>query len=249
MSGRHEPDGRGRTPAMTRTRTEDELRAIAERASREHADDSAEELMAWAARTFGRAMAVACSMAADTAVTDLASRALPGGDVLFLETGYHFPETEDLRTDLPILQDITLVELRPDQSVAEQDAQYGPRLYERDPNACCHLRKVVPLNRALAGYEAWVTGIRREDNALRAHAGLVEWDGSHRMVKLNPIAAWSADELFAYVDAHGVPVNPLLGQGYPSIGCATCTRRVAPGQDPRSGRWAGLTKTECGIHL
>ena len=116
-------------------------------------------------------------------------------------------------------------------------------------HACCHLRKVVPLNRALAGYEAWVTGIRREDNALRAHAGLVEWDESHRMVKLNPIAAWSADELFAYVDAHGVPVNPLLGQGYRSIGCATCTRRVAPGQDPRSGRWAGLTKTECGIHL
>lgn len=234
---------------MARTRTEDELHAIAEEASREHARDSAEELMSWAAQTFGPGMAVACSMAADTVVSDLAARALPGVDVLFLETGYHFPETEDLRTDLPYLQRINLVELRPDQSVAEQDAQYGPRLYERDPNACCHLRKVIPLNRALAGYEAWVTGIRREDNALRAHAGLVEWDERHRMVKLNPIAAWSTDELFAYVEEHDVPVNPLLGQGYPSIGCATCTRRVAPGEDPRSGRWAGLTKTECGIHL
>lgn len=234
---------------MTRIRTEDELHAIADQAAREHARDSAEELLAWAARTFGRSLAVACSMAADTVVSDLAARALPGVDVLFLETGYHFRETEDLRIDLPVFQEINLIELRPDQSVAEQDAQYGPRLYERDPNTCCRLRKVIPLGRALAGYEAWVTGIRREDNDLRARAGLVEWDKSHKMVKLNPIAAWGADELFEYVGAHGVPVNPLLGQGYPSIGCATCTRKVAPGQDPRSGRWAGLTKTECGIHL
>ena len=234
---------------MTRTRTEAELRAIADRAAQEHADDTAEELLAWAAQTFGHSLAVACSMAADTVVSDLAARALPGVDVLFLQTGYHFPETEDLRNDLPIFQDINLVELVPDQSVAEQDEQYGPRLYERDPNRCCRLRKVIPLNRALAGYEAWVTGIRREDSALRASTGLVEWDERHAMVKLNPIAAWSSEDLFAYVEDRGVPVNPLLGQGYPSIGCAVCTSRVEPGQDPRSGRWAGLTKTECGIHL
>ena len=234
---------------MTRTRTEAELRAIADRAAQEHADDTAEELLAWAAQTFGHSLAVACSMAADTVVSDLAARALPGVDVLFLQTGYHFPETEDLRNDLPIFQDINLVELVPDQSVAEQDEQYGPRLYERDPNRCCRLRKVIPLNRALAGYEAWVTGIRREDSALRARTGLVEWDERHAMVKLNPIAAWSSEDLFAYVEDRGVPVNPLLGQGYPSIGCAVCTSRVEPGQDPRSGRWAGLTKTECGIHL
>lgn len=234
---------------MTRTRTKDELRTIAEQAAQEHAHDTAEELMAWAAQTFGDSMAVACSMAADTVVSDLAAKALPGVDVLFLQTGYHFPETNDLRVDLPVFQEIDLVDVLPDQSVAEQDEQYGPRLYERDPNLCCELRKVAPLNRALAGYEAWVTGIRREDNALRAHAGLVEWDERHGMVKLNPIAAWSTDELFAYIEEHGVPVNPLLGQGYPSIGCAVCTRRVAPGEDPRSGRWAGLTKTECGIHL
>ncbi|RLP11000.1 phosphoadenylyl-sulfate reductase [Propionibacterium australiense] len=234
---------------MTRTRTEAELRAIADRAAQEHADDTAEELLAWAAQSFGHSLAVACSMAADTVVSDLAARALPGVDVLFLQTGYHFPETEDLRNDLPILQDINLVELVPDQSVAEQDEQYGPRLYERDPNRCCRLRKVIPLNRALAGYEAWVTGIRREDSALRASTGLVEWDERHAMVKLNPIAAWSSEDLFAYIEDRGVPVNPLLGQGYPSIGCAVCTSRVEPGQDPRSGRWAGLTKTECGIHL
>ena len=139
--------------------------------------------------------------------------------------------------------------MTPVQTVAEQDAEYGEKLYERNPTLCCQLRKVEPINRELAGYEAWVTGIRREDNANRAHAGGVEWDETHQMVKVNPLAAWSFDDVLEYASIHQVPINLLLTAGYPSIGCEPCTQPVAEGEDPRSGRWAGIAKTECGLHL
>mgnify|MGYP000960483470 FL=1 len=232
-----------------RTRTPEELRAIAERAGRDLAEASAEEVVVWAARTFGCSLAVACSMAGDTVLPHLVARALPGVDVLFLQTGYHFAETLGTRDALAQVIDARIIDVLPAQGVAEQDAEYGPRLYERDPTLCCRLRKVDPINAELTGYEAWVTGIRREDNALRANARLVEWDTAHQMVKVNPLAAWSFDDLVDYAGTHSVPVNLLLTDGYPSIGCAPCTRRVEPGEDPRSGRWAGLAKTECGLHL
>lgn len=232
-----------------RTRTPEELQAIAERAGRELAGASAEDVVAWASATFGHALAVACSMAGDTVLPHLVARALPGVDVLFLETGYHFAETIGTRDALATVVDARIIDVLPAQTVAEQDAQYGPRLHEQDPSLCCRLRKVDPINSELAGYEAWVTGIRREDNALRANAGLVEWDAVHKMVKVNPLAAWSFDDLVGYAGANSVPVNLLLSDGYPSIGCAPCTRRVEAGEDPRAGRWAGLAKTECGLHL
>jgi phosphoadenosine phosphosulfate reductase len=188
-------------------------------------------------------------MAADTVLPHLVSRRAPGVDVLFLDTGYHFPETIGTRDALAAVLDIRVVDVVPAQTVAEQDAAFGPRLYERDPARCCALRKVEPLNSELTGYEAWVTGIRREDNALRANAAAVEWDAVHQMVKVNPLVAWTFDDVIGYAAANAVPVNLLLTDGYPSIGCAPCTRQVAPGDDPRSGRWAGLAKTECGIHL
>jgi len=188
-------------------------------------------------------------MAADTILPALVSQTSPGVDVLFLDTGYHFPETIGTRDALKQAFDVTIVDVTPKQTVAEQDAAHGKDLFARNPELCCHLRKVEPLAEQLAGYEAWVTGIRREDNALRADAQLVEWDETHQMIKLNPIAAWSFDDVLNFASEHGVPVNPLLTDGYPSIGCAPCTRRVAPGEDPRAGRWAGLAKTECGIHL
>ena len=169
--------------------------------------------------------------------------------MLFLQTGYHFAETLGTRDALAQVIDARIIDVLPAQDVAGQDAGYGPRLHERDPSLCCRLRKVDPINAELTGYEAWVTGIRREDNALRANAGLVEWDTAHQMVKVNPLAAWSFDDLIDYAGTHSVPVNLLLTDGYPSIGCAPCTRRVEPGEDPRSGRWAGLAKTECGLHL
>ena len=131
----------------------------------------------------------------------------------------------------------------------QQDAAHGERLYERDPNACCALRKVEPLARGLAPYTAWASGIRRDEATTRRDIGVVEWDAKRSMVKVNPIAAWTQTDVDAYVAEHGVLVNPLAYDGYPSIGCAPCTRRVAPGEDPRSGRWAGTTKTECGLHV
>lgn len=234
---------------MSDRRDADTLRALAQDAAVRFAEADADTVLAWAADTFGSRLAVACSMAGDTVVPALVSRHAPGVDVLFLDTGYHFAETRGTRDALAASEAITVIDVLPRQSVAEQDATHGPRLHDRDPALCCGLRKVEPLARALAPYEAWVTGLRREDNPLRANAGLVEWDTSHQLVKLNPLAAWSFDDLLDWAQEHGVIVNPLLGEGYPSIGCAPCTRQVAPGEDPRSGRWAGIGKTECGIHL
>ncbi|MBK7821858.1 MAG: sulfate adenylyltransferase subunit CysD [Tessaracoccus sp.] len=232
-----------------RRRSAAELEAIAREAAVRFADATADEVLAWAATTFGDSLAVACSMAGDTVVPHLVAQHSPGVDVLFLQTGYHFPETIGTRDALPLSADVTIVDVLPVQSVAEQDATFGAKLHDRDPSQCCALRKMEPINRELASYEAWVTGLRREDSPLRADTPLVEWDSAHQMVKLNPIAAWGFDEVLNYAGAHGVPVNLLLTQGYPSIGCAPCTRPVAPGEDPRAGRWAGLAKSECGLHV
>ncbi|MFV0406671.1 MAG: phosphoadenylyl-sulfate reductase [Propioniciclava sp.] len=226
-----------------------ELEQLATEAGSRLATADAHTVLAWAAETFGDALAVACSMAGDTVVPHLAAQQAPGVDVLFLQTGYHFPETIGTRDALASSADITLVDVWPIQTVAEQDADYGSQLHDRDPARCCALRKVEPINRELASYEAWVTGLRREDSPLRTDTPVVEWDSAHQMVKINPIAAWSFDELLDYASAHGVPVNLLLTEGYPSIGCAPCTRPVADGEDPRAGRWAGLAKTECGLHV
>lgn len=235
-------------------RPAEELQALVEDAARylggegSGPEASAEEVIAWAARTFPGTLAVACSMA-DAVLPHLVARQVPGVDVLFLDTGYHFPETYGTRDAVAASLEVRVVDVLPALSLEEQDAAWGPRLYERDPTRCCALRKVEPLQRALTGYEAWVTGVRREDAATRTHTPLVTWDSSRNLVKINPLAAWTLDDLLAYAEEHRVVVNPLLADGYPSIGCQPCTRRVAPGDDPRSGRWAGFAKTECGIHL
>ena len=232
-----------------RARTTEELQALAAAASERFADATAEEVVAWAGETFGSSLAVACSMAGDTVLPHLVAGVVPGVDVLFLDTGYHFPETIGTRDALAEVIDARIVNVLPKQTVAEQDAEYGAKLHDRNPTLCCQLRKVDPIDGELEGYEAWVTGIRREDNALRANAQLVEWDARHHMVKINPLAAWSFDDVIDYATGNGVPINLLLTEGYPSIGCAPCTRPVAPGEDPRAGRWAGAAKTECGLHL
>ncbi|MFZ1412209.1 MAG: phosphoadenylyl-sulfate reductase, partial [Micropruina sp.] len=221
----------------------------AEAASVQLADASADEVVTWAAETFGDSLAVACSMAGDTVLPHLVSQHAPGVDVLFLQTGYHFAETIGTRDALAGTIDARIIEVLPIQTVPEQDAEYGEKLWSRNPTLCCQLRKVDPINRELASYEAWITGVRREDNALRANTPLVEWDAKHEMVKINPIAAWTFDDVLDYAGSNGVPINLLLTDGYPSIGCEPCTRQVAPGEDPRAGRWAGLAKTECGLHV
>jgi phosphoadenosine phosphosulfate reductase len=208
---------------------------------------SAEEIAGWAVRSFGRDLIVAASMQ-DTILPHLFAERLPGVEVLFLETGYHFAETLQTRAEVQRTLPVTIVDAMPRQSVAEQDAEYGPRLHDRDPNLCCFLRKVEPLARTLEGRAAWVTGVRRVEAPTRAHTPAVVWDDKHDLVKVNPLVTWSDEDVEAYQFAHDLPRNPLTLQGYPSIGCAPCTRKVAPGEDPRAGRWSGKDKTECGIH-
>jgi len=238
-------------PPRRRARTEAELRALAEEGQRLFGDargvDGALAVLRWVADELGRGVAVASSMA-NAVLPHLASRALPGVDVLFLETGYHFAETLGTRDAVAQTMDVPVVDVRPSLSVPDQDARYGARLHDRDPGLCCAIRKVEPLRAELATYDAWVTGVRREEASTRTGAPVVQFDEKHGLLKVNPIAAWSWDELVGYAEEHGVLLNPLLLDGFPSIGCAPCTQRVEPGADPRSGRWAGLGKTECGIH-
>jgi phosphoadenosine phosphosulfate reductase len=233
---------------MTTTTRSEELKALAETASAELADASAEQALAWAVERFGDDLIVASNMQ-DAVLIDLATKVKPDIDVLFLETGYHFAETIGTRDAVAhVYPDITVVNAKARQSVAEQDAEYGPRLHERDPNQCCHLRKVVPLRATLANYSCWVTGVRRVDAPTRANTPIVTWDDRNGLVKVNPIAAWTDEEFNDYIREHGILENPLVSAGYPSIGCAPCTAKVAAGADPRSGRWAGQSKTECGLH-
>ena len=205
-------------------------------------------VLRWAGETFGDDFAVTSSMA-DGLLSHLASRAVPGVNVVFLDTGYHFAETIGTRDWVSGVMPITLVNVQPAQTVAEQDAEYGGKLHDRDPDLCCSLRKVQPLAKALAGYTAWGSGVRRDESPTRAGTRVVDWDAKRGMVKVNPLAAWTQDDVDAYITEHRVPVNPLQEIGYASIGCAPCTRPVAPGEDPRAGRWAGRGKTECGLHL
>lgn len=232
---------------MSTTTDTGALRALAERAEREFAGASAAEVIDWTVRTFADRFTVAANMQ-DAVLVDLVSRARPGFDVLFLETGYHFAETIGTRDAVAtVYPEARIVDARAARSVAEQEAELGP-LYRTDPSRCCHLRKVVPLRETLAGYDAWVTGVRRVDAPTRAGTPLVQWDERNGLVKVNPIAAWSDAEFDDYVAEHGVLRNPLVDAGYPSIGCAPCTAKPLPGQDARSGRWAGQGKTECGLH-
>ena len=225
-----------------------DYKTLAERASKELADATAEEALRWTVDTFGDDFIVASNMQ-DAVLIDLATKVKSDVDVLFLETGYHFPETIGTRDAVQtVYPDVKIVNAQAEQSVAEQDAEYGEKLHDRDPTLCCNLRKVVPLRNTLANYSAWVTGVRRVDAPTRANTPIVTWDDRNGLVKVNPIAAWTDDEFNGYIREHGILENPLVSIGYLSIGCAPCTARVAPGQDPRSGRWAGQSKTECGLH-
>ncbi|MFD4989301.1 phosphoadenylyl-sulfate reductase [Streptomyces sp. NPDC058374] len=234
-------------PAAAPDTGDEELRALAERAGAELEEASALEIVRWAADTFGERFCVTSSME-DAVVAHLASRVRPGVDVVFLDTGYHFPETIGTRDAVSAVLDVNVLTLTPRQSVAEQDAEYGPKLHDRDPDLCCALRKVKPLEEGLSGYAAWATGLRRDESPTRAKTPVVGWDARRRKVKVSPIARWSQDDVDAYVSEYGVLTNPLLTDGYASVGCAPCTRRVAAGEDARAGRWSGTGKTECGLH-
>jgi phosphoadenosine phosphosulfate reductase len=224
-----------------------DLKALAEAAAAELADATAAQALDWTARTFGNNWIVASNMQ-DAVLVDLAVQFKRDVDVLFLETGYHFAETIGTRDAVAtVYPDVRIVNAAAEQSVADQEAEFG-LLNKTAPDRCCNLRKVVPLRRTLAKYDAWVTGVRRVDAPARAGTPIVTWDDRNGLVKINPIAAWTDDEFNGYIAEHGVLENPLVADGYLSIGCAPCTAKPLPGQDARSGRWAGSAKTECGLH-
>ncbi|MBX6378121.1 MAG: phosphoadenylyl-sulfate reductase [Clostridia bacterium] len=211
---------------------------------------TAQTVVAWAGRTFGARVALACSFGAeDMVLLDLCSRQQPPIGVFYLDTGLLFDETYELIREAEArYPDVPIRRVTPALTIEEQATCHGPELWRRDPDRCCHLRKVEPLREALRGLDAWITGIRRGQTPTRAGAGVVEWDVRNGLVKVNPLATWTWQDVWDYIHAHDIPYNPLHERGYPSIGCAPCTRAVRPGEDPRAGRWAGFQKTECGLH-
>jgi phosphoadenosine phosphosulfate reductase len=237
--------------------SEDELRKFAARGAAELEGASAADMLRWTEQNFGGVNGprggatcnyVVASNMQDAVLVDLAAKVRPGVPVLFLDTGYHFVETIGTRDAVESVYDIRVLNLSAEHSVAQQDELLGKDLFARDPGECCRLRKVVPLGKTLSGYSAWVTGIRRVEAPTRANAPLVSFDEAFKLVKINPLAAWTDEDMQNYIDEHDVLVNPLVYEGYPSIGCAPCTAKPIEGADPRSGRWQGLAKTECGLH-
>ena len=200
---------------------------------------AASQVIAWAAETFGPALSLAASMT-DAVLIDLATKVAPAIEVVFIDTGYHFPET---------LETVETVRRRYGLNLRMMTVpHHAEALWEKDPENCCSAVKVGQLDRALAGKAAWMSGLRRDEAETRANAPIVGRD-MRGLVKVNPLATWTSDDVQGYIEEHDVPVNPLTLQGYPSIGCMPCTKPVAEGEDPRSGRWAGREKTECGLHL
>jgi phosphoadenosine phosphosulfate reductase len=210
---------------------------------------SAEEVLRWGFERFGRDIAIASAFGAEGMVLiDLASRLRTGFRVFTLDTGFFFPETYELIDLVERRYGICVERCRPRLTPAEQARVHGEALWSRDPDRCCALRKVEPLAEKLRTLAAWTTAIRRDQTAARANVSKIEWDAKFEIVKLNPLADWTHDEVWSYVRAHGVPYNPLHDRNYPSIGCTYCTRPVQTGEDLRAGRWSGSTKTECGLH-
>jgi phosphoadenosine phosphosulfate reductase len=224
------------------------LKRIAEQAARDLEGAHPLEVLRWASEVFGDTLCVSSSMT-DALLADLAGRARPGIPVFFLDTGYHFAETIGTRDAVAATMPVDVRTVLPLWTVAEQDADVLPRLHERDPDRCCWLRKVEPLGRALEPFSAWVSGVRRDESPSRADTPVVKWDARRGIVKVHPLAGWTQADADDWIAEHGVLVNPLVDEGYPSIGCEPCTARVEAGADARSGRWSGSNKTECGIHV
>ena len=233
--------------ALATRRGPDDLRVLARYAAVDLAGARAQEIVRWAWDVFGGHVIVSQSMA-NTALSHLFHQVAPEIPVAFLDTGYHFEETLRTRDDLVTRVGIPLLNITPKQSVAEQDAEDGADLWSRDPDLCCRLRKVDPMEETLVGYDDWITGLRIEAAPHRADTPVVSFDERRGVVKIAPLLHWSDVQLLRYTIENDVPVNPLVYQGYPSIGCATCTHPVVSGDDPLSGRWRGSAKNECGLH-
>jgi phosphoadenosine phosphosulfate reductase len=209
-----------------------------------------EAVLEWAFDTFGDAVAISSAFGAEgMALIDIASHVQPNFRLFTLDTEFLFPETYNLMDQVEQRYGITIERVYPLISPEEQDQLHGPELWKRNADQCCNLRKVEPLRRKLSELRAWITSIRRDQTASRAGAGKVEWDRKFGLVKINPIADWISTQVWEYIREHDIPYNLLHDRNYPSIGCTHCTRAVRSGEDPRAGRWAGSSKTECGLHI
>ncbi len=208
-----------------------------------------QDVLVLAVENFAGNLVLASSFGAeDVVLIDMLHKLAPTIPVFYLDTNKHFAETYETRDKLQERYQTKFIQVLPQMTLAEQEEKHGEKLWETDPNLCCQIRKVEPLQRVLSGYDAWITGIRRDQAPTRAHAKKVEWDDKFNLVKFNPLADWTMDQVWEYIHANQVPYNPLHDRHYPSIGCSVCTRPVLPGQDPRAGRWACFDKTECGLH-
>ncbi|WP_284642591.1 phosphoadenylyl-sulfate reductase [Paenibacillus silviterrae] len=217
-------------------------------AAEEFETKSPEELIAWAVEKFPN-ITLACSFGAeDVVLVDMLQKISPKTDIFYLDTNVHFQETYETRDRLQQHYGVEFVQVLPKITLEEQASQFGDELWKSNPNQCCNIRKVDPLTDILKNYDAWITGIRRDQAATRANAKKVEYDVKFGLVKFNPIADWTSEDVWNYIRNNNIIYNPLHDNHYPSIGCSHCTRQVMPGEDPRAGRWSGHEKTECGLH-
>ena len=209
-----------------------------------------QQILAWAWETYGDKLTMATAFGAEgCAIIAMLSEITRDIYLFNLDTGYQFQETLDTRQRLIDKYGIPVHLVGSSQSVTEMETEYGGPIYGTNSDLCCHIRKVVPLQSALVGYEAWISAIRRDQSPTRAHAPIVSVDRKNGLVKVNPLVNWTKSDVWNFILANDVPYNPLHNSGYPSIGCWPCTRAVGAGEDDRSGRWAGKDKTECGIHV
>lgn len=209
-----------------------------------------EETLARVLNIFGRDAALSCSFGGPTGMVllDMAVRVAPEVRVITLDTGFLFPETYALIEQVEERYGIRVERSVPALTAAEQADRHGEALWERDPDACCAIRKVEPMAAAMNGLKAWITGIRRDQSPTRKDTPIVRWDGKFGLLKVAPLAAWTEKQVWSYIVEHEVPYNPLHDSGYPSLGCTHCTRPIQIGEDLRAGRWSGRQKTECGLH-
>jgi phosphoadenosine phosphosulfate reductase len=211
---------------------------------------SPQAILRWAVEQYHPRLTMATAFGAEgCCLIHMLAEIEPGVRIFNLDTGYQFAETLELRERIKERYGIEVEYIRPNLTVAEYEAEHWGPLYVLQPDRCCHDRKIVPLRRAIAGYDAWISAIRKDQTSHRAQAGVVQWDGKFGLVKVNPLLNWTKRDVWAFVAKHEVPYNPLHDQGYPSIGCWPCTQPVADGQDERTGRWAGTGKKECGLHI
>lgn len=208
------------------------------------------DVLKWAYNAYKSEIVYACSFGAEGIVLiDLIHKVNKKAKIIFLDTGLHFPETNELidkvKKKYPSL---TIERVRPKTSLEEQSKWYGDDLWKHNPNLCCHMRKVAPLQEALSGVKAWISGLRREQSPSRKNTQYINKDIKFRKVKICPLIHWTWEDIMNYIELNNLPYNPLHDQGYPSIGCAPCTQPINDENDQRSGRWAGLSKIECGLH-